>query len=167
MAFFIYNLFQKGIIIHMKVLATNKKAYHDYEILEKYEAGIVLKGTEVKSAKNGRINLRDSFIRINNGEAFLLNCHISPYEQGNIMNHDPTRTRKLLLHKREIERLAGKVQEKGLTLVPLRVYLKNNLVKVEVALAKGKKLHDKREAIKKKDLDREISRTLKNKYKIK
>ncbi|BAI81334.1 ssrA RNA (tmRNA)-binding protein [Deferribacter desulfuricans SSM1] len=151
----------------MKVLATNKKAYHDYEILEKYEAGIVLKGTEVKSAKNGRINLRDSFIRISNGEAFLLNCHISPYEQGNIMNHDPTRTRKLLLHKREIERLAGKVQEKGLTLVPLRVYLKNNLVKVEVALAKGKKLHDKREAIKKKDLDREISRTLKNKYKIK
>ncbi|MGA1861721.1 SsrA-binding protein SmpB [Deferribacter thermophilus] len=151
----------------MKVLATNKKAYHDYEIIEKYEAGIVLKGTEVKSAKNGRINLRDSFIRINNGEAFLLNCHISPYEQGNIMNHDPTRTRKLLLHKREISRLAGKVQEKGLTLVPLKVYLKNNLVKVEIALAKGKKLHDKRESIKKKDLDREISRTLKNKFKIK
>ncbi|KAA0256892.1 SsrA-binding protein SmpB [Deferribacter autotrophicus] len=151
----------------MKVLATNKKAFHDYEIIEKYEAGIVLKGTEVKSAKNGRINLRDSFIRIKDGEAFLLNCHISPYEQGNIMNHDPTRTRKLLLHKREIERLAGKVQEKGLTLVPLKVYLKNNLVKIEIALAKGKKLYDKRETIKKKDLEREISRTLKNKYKIK
>ncbi|MGA1846517.1 SsrA-binding protein SmpB [Deferribacter abyssi] len=151
----------------MKVLTTNKKAFHDYEIIEKYEAGIVLKGTEVKSAKNGRINLRDSFIRIKDGEAFLLNCHISPYEQGNIMNHDPKRTRKLLLHKREIERLAGKVQEKGLTLVPLKVYLKNNLVKIEIALAKGKKLYDKRETIKKKDLEREISRTLKNKYRVK
>jgi len=101
----------------MKVLATNKKAFHDYEIIEKYEAGIVLKGTEVKSAKSGRLNLRDSFIRIKDSEAFLLNCHISPYDQGNIMNHDPTRTRKLLLHKREIERLAGKAQEKGLAIL--------------------------------------------------
>jgi len=150
----------------MKVLTQNRKAYHDYEILETYEAGIVLQGTEVKSCKNGQVNLKDSHIRIVNGEAFLLNAHISPYEQGNYTNHEPTRTRKLLLHKREINKLAGKVQEKGLTLVPLKMYLKKNRVKLEIALAKGKKTHDKRDEIKKKDLEKEFSRDFKNSYKI-
>ncbi|ADR18289.1 SsrA-binding protein SmpB [Calditerrivibrio nitroreducens] len=150
----------------MKVLTQNRKAYHDYEILETYEVGIVLQGTEVKSCKNGQVNLKDSHIRIVNGEAFLLNAHISPYEQGNYTNHEPTRTRKLLLHKREINKLAGKVQEKGLTLVPLKMYLKKNRVKLEIALAKGKKTHDKRDEIKKKDLEKEFSRDFKNSYKI-
>ncbi|MGB9730590.1 MULTISPECIES: SsrA-binding protein SmpB [Calditerrivibrio] len=150
----------------MKVLTQNRKAYHDYEILETYEAGIVLQGTEVKSCKNGQVNLKDSHIRIVNGEAFLLNAHISPYEQGNYTNHEPTRTRKLLLNKREINKLAGKVQEKGLTLVPLKMYLKKNRVKLEIALAKGKKTHDKRDEIKKKDLEKEFSRDFKNSYKI-
>jgi len=151
----------------MKVLATNRKAYHDFEIFEKFEAGISLLGTEVKSAKNGKINLKDSHVKVKNGEAFLINCHISPYTQANIENHDPTRTRKLLLHKREINKLMGKANEKGLTVIPLKFYLKNNLVKLEIALARGKKLHDKRETIKRKDMERDINRDLKNKYKIK
>ncbi len=150
----------------MKTLATNRKAYHDYEILETFEAGIALQGSEVKSAKNGKINLKDSHVIFKNGEAFLINCHISPYSHANIVNHDPTRTRKLLLHKREINKLMGKTNEKGLTVIPLKFYLKNNLVKLEIALAKGKKLHDKRETIKRKDMEREINRDLKNKYKI-
>ncbi len=150
----------------MKILTQNRKAYHDYEILETYEAGIVLTGTEVKSCKNGQVNLKDSHIRIANGEAFLLNAHISPYEQGNYTNHEPTRTRKLLLHKREINKLAGKVQEKGLTLVPLKMYLKKNRIKLEIALAKGKKVHDKRDEIRKKDLEKEFSRDFKNSYKV-
>lgn len=150
----------------MKILTQNRKAYHDYEILETYEAGIVLTGTEVKSCKNGQVNLKDSHIRIVNGEAFLLNAHISPYEQGNYTNHEPTRTRKLLLHKREINKLAGKVQEKGLTLVPLKMYLKKNRIKLEIALAKGKKVHDKRDEIRKKDLEKEFSRDFKNSYKV-
>lgn len=150
----------------MKVLTQNRKAYHDYEILETYEAGIVLTGTEVKSCKNGQVNLKDSHIRVVNGEAFLLNAHISPYEQGNYTNHEPTRTRKLLLHKREINKLAGKVQEKGLTLVPLKMYLKKNRIKLEIALAKGKKVHDKRDEIRKKDLEKEFSRDFKNSYKV-
>ncbi|MEF3255566.1 MAG: SsrA-binding protein SmpB [Deferribacterales bacterium] len=150
----------------MKILAQNRKAYHDYEILETYEAGLVLTGTEVKSCKNGQINLKDSHIRIVNGEAFLLNSHISPYEQGTYTNHEPTRTRKLLLHKKEINKLAGKSQEKGLTIIPLKVYLVKNRIKLEIALAKGKKVYDKREEIRKKDLEKEYSRTIKDKFRV-
>lgn len=151
----------------MKILAQNKKALHDYEIIEKIEAGIVLQGTEVKSCKSGKVNLRDAFVKVKDGEAFLLNAHISHYEQGNISNHEPTRARKLLLHKREINKLIGKSQEKGLTIVPLKFYLNKNLIKVEIALARGKKSHDKRNDIKEKDLKKEISRDFKNKFKIK
>ena len=140
----------------MKVVATNRKAYHDYEVLETYEAGIVLKGTEVKSAKQGRINLKDSYAKIENGEIFLLNAHISPYSHGNVYNHDPRRTRKLLLHKKEIMRLYGKVKEKGLTLIPLKAYIKNGKIKIELGLCKGKKVYDKRAEIKKRDLEREM-----------
>jgi SsrA-binding protein len=148
----------------MKVLSTNKKAFFDYEIIDSLEVGIVLLGTEVKSAKEGKINLKDAFVKIMNGEAYLLNCHISPYSHGNITNHDPTRTRKLLLHKKELNKLIGKSKEKGLTLIPLKMYLKRNKIKVEIALAKGKKIYDKRESIKKKDLSREIKRELKNRF---
>lgn len=151
----------------MKILAQNKKAFHDYELIEYFEAGIVLEGTEVKSCKAGKINLRDAYVRIKDNEAFVLNMNISHYEQGNIMNHEPTRTRKLLLHRREINKLVGKSQEKGLTIVPLKIYLVKNLVKMEIALAKGKQAHDKRNTIKEKDLKREISRDFKNKFKIK
>jgi SsrA-binding protein len=151
----------------MKILAQNKKARHDYDIIEQFEAGIELKGTEVKSCKAGKVNLRDAYVRIKDGEAFLLNAHISEYEQGNISNHEPTRTRKLLLHKSEINKLIGKSQEKGLTIIPLKIYLKRNLVKVEIALVKGRKSHDKRSAIREKDLKREIARDFKNKFKIK
>jgi len=150
----------------MKILTKNKKALFDYEIIEKEEAGISLKGPEVKSAKSGQINLKDSFVKIKDGEAFLLNCHISPYTEANIFNQEPTRTRKLLLHKKEIARLAGKSEEKGLTLIPISIYLKNNLVKVEIALARGKKNYDKRESIKKKDMEREISRSFRNQIKL-
>ena len=140
----------------MKIVATNRKAFHDYEILETYEAGIVLKGTEVKSAKQGRINLKDSYAKIENGEIFLFNAHISPYTHGNVYNHDPRRTRKLLLHKKEIMRLYGKVKEKGLTLIPLKAYIKNGKIKIELGLCKGKKVYDKRAEIKKRDLEREM-----------
>ncbi len=140
----------------MKVVATNRKAYHDYYILETYEAGIVLKGTEVKSAKQGRINLKDSYAKIENGEIYLINAHISPYTHGNVYNHDPKRTRKLLMHKREIMKLYGKVKEKGLTLIPLRAYIKNGKVKIELGLCKGKKKYDKRAEIRKRDLEREM-----------
>lgn len=140
----------------------NKKAYFDYEILEKYEAGIALKGTEVKSLREGKANLRDAFVRIENGEAFLFNAYIAPYSHGNLFNHEPTRKRKLLLHKREIKRLMGKTQEKGLTIVPLRIYFnKRGIAKVEIALVKGKKKHDKREAIKRRELEREAQKALK------
>jgi SsrA-binding protein len=138
-----------------KLFATNKKAFHDYFILEKLEAGIVLVGTEVKSIREARINLKDSYAMIRQGEAFLLNCHISPYSHGNRQNHDPTRTRKLLLHDKEIRRLIGKTQEKGLTVVPLRVYLRRGRIKVELGVARGKKLHDKRETERRKELDQE------------
>lgn len=151
----------------MKILAQNKKAFHDYELIEYFEAGIALEGTEVKSCKAGKVNLRDAYVRIKDNEAFVLNMNISHYEQGNIMNHEPTRTRKLLLHRREINKLVGKSQEKGLTIVPLKIYLVKNLVKMEIALAKGKQAHDKRNTIKEKDLKREISRDFKNKFKIK
>ncbi len=140
----------------------NKKAYYDYEILEKYEAGIELKGTEVKSLREGKANLRDSFVRIENGEAFLFNAYIAPYTHGNLFNHEPTRRRKLLLHKSEIKRLLGKTQEKGLTIVPLRMYFNNRgKVKVEIALVKGKKKYDKRETIKRRELEREAQKAMK------
>lgn len=138
-----------------KVITTNRKAYHNFSISDKYEAGIVLQGTEVKSIRDGRINLTDSYATVKGNELWLLNCHISPYSHGNLQNHEPTRTRKLLLHKKEISRLIGKVAERGFTLVPLRVYLKRGLVKVEIGLAKGKKLYDKRETEHRKTIERE------------
>lgn len=151
---------------NIKILAQNKKAGHDYFIDEVYEAGIVLYGTEVKSVRMGKVNLKDSFARIENNEVFLYNMHISPYEKGNIFNKDPLRTRKLLLNRREINKLTGYVAQKGYTLIPLRVYLKHGLVKVELAVAKGKKLYDKREDIAKRDAKREIERHFKEKQHI-
>jgi SsrA-binding protein len=148
---------KKGV----KVMARNKKALHEYHIEETVEAGIVLTGTEIKSIRQGRVNLKDSYALINQGEIFLLNMHISPFEQGNRFNHDPTRTRKLLLHKQEISKLIGLTQQKGYTLVPLDLHLRNGFAKIQLALAKGKKLHDKRQAIAKRDADREIRRQLK------
>ena len=144
-----------------KMIANNKKAYHDYFILEKYEAGIVLAGTEVKSLRMGKCSIKESFIRIENGEVYIYGMHISPYEKGNIFNKDPLRVRKLLLHKNEINKLLGKMKEKGMTLVPLKVYFKGSLVKVEIGLAKGKKLYDKRADIAKKDQTREAQRDFK------
>ncbi|MDN4594316.1 SsrA-binding protein SmpB [Polycladomyces subterraneus] len=144
-----------------KVIARNKKATHDYHIEETLEAGIVLTGTEIKSIRQGRVNLKDSYARIKDGEVYVVNMHISPYEQGNRFNHDPTRERKLLLHKQEINKLIGLTQQKGYTLVPLDVHLRNGFAKVELALAKGKKLYDKRAAIAKRDAEREIQRQLK------
>lgn len=145
-----------------RVLASNRKAYHDYFIDDAQEAGIVLTGTEIKSIREGKMNLRDSYVQIRSGQAFLVNAHVSPYSQGNRANPDPRRDRKLLLHKREIRRLQAAVQEKGLTIVPLKVYLKNNRAKVEIALARGKKLYDKREAIAKRDSDRQLKAEIKN-----
>jgi SsrA-binding protein len=145
-----------------KVVATNKKAFHDYFILEKIEAGICLLGTEVKAIREGRLNLKDSYAMVQSGETYLLNCHISPYSHGNRENHDPTRSRKLLLHLREIRKLIGKTQEKGLTLVPLRVYLKKGRVKVELGVARGKKLIDKRETERRKEADQEARAAMKN-----
>ena len=146
----------------MKLITKNRKAWHDYFILEQMEAGIALQGTEVKSLRAGRANLKDSYARVQEGELWLFGVHISPYEQGNRYNHDPERPRKLLLHKREIWRLMGRVQEKGLTLVPLSLYFKRGNVKVELGLAKGKAEHDKREAIAQRESDREIARALKS-----
>lgn len=145
----------------IKVIADNRKARHDYHIEETFEAGMVLTGTEVKSLRAGRANLRDSYAAVENGELFLYNMHISPYTHGNMFNHDPKRTRKLLMHKREIMRLLGQTQEKGYTLVPLRVYFRRGIAKLELALARGKKLYDKREAIAKRDERRRIERILK------
>ncbi len=146
----------------MKIITQNRKAFHDYQIEDKIEAGINLKGTEVKSVREGRINLKDSYVIIKQGVAFLLNCHISPYSHGNIMNHDPVRTRKLLLHKKEISKLQGKLQEKGYSLIPLKVYFKGPYIKIEIGLAKGKKFFEKRETIKTREAKREIERALKN-----
>lgn len=143
------------------LVATNRKAWHDYLILENLEAGLVLVGTEVKSLREGRANLKDSFARIKNGEAYLYNAHISPYGQAGPNNHDPTRTRKLLLHRQEINRLIGRVAEKGLTLIPLKLYFKRGKAKVELALARGKKLYDKREKLKARVHEREIARAFK------
>lgn len=144
-----------------KLICNNKKAYHDYFVEEKLEAGLVLQGTEVKSLRNGKANLNDSFMQVKNGEAFLHNLHISPYEFGNRQNHDPDRHRKLLLHRKEINKLFARIREQGYAAIPLRLYFKNGLVKVEIGLAKGKKLHDKREDMKKKDSHREMSQALK------
>jgi len=138
-----------------KIIATNKKAFHDYFVLEKLEAGICLVGTEVKSSREGRVNLKDSYAIVKGGETYLMNCHISPYSHGNRENHDPIRARKLLLHQKEIRKLIGKTQEKGLTLVPLRMYLKRGRIKVELAVARGKKLYDKRESERRKEMERE------------
>ena len=149
-----------------KVLAQNKKAYHDYFIEETYEAGIVLQGTEIKSIRAGRCNLKDAYARIQNGEAFLYGMHISPYEQGNRYNHDPLRERKLLLNKKEISKLAGESKESGYSIVPLKVYLKNGYAKVLIGLAKGKKNYDKREALKRKEAKREVERAFRERQKM-
>ena len=143
------------------LIANNKKAYHDYFIEEKYEAGISLHGTEVKSLRMGKCSIKESFIRIENGEVLIYGMHISPYEKGNIFNKDPLRVKKLLLHKQEINKMLGKIAEKGYTLVPLRVYFKGSLAKVEIGLAKGKKLYDKRQDIAKKDQRREAEKEFK------
>jgi SsrA-binding protein len=149
-----------------KVITDNRKARHDYFIEETYEAGIALQGTEVKSMRLGRVNLKDSYAHIQNGQLVLSNMHISPYEKASHFNHDPLRDRKLLMHKREIMRLWGKTREKGLTLVPLKLYFnEKNKVKVEIGLAKGKKLYDKREDLAKKDAERQIKRALSDKQK--
>ena len=144
-----------------RLIANNKKAYHDYFIEEKYEAGVSLHGTEVKSLSMGKCSIKESFIRIENGEVYVYGMHISPYEKGNIFNKDPLRPKKLLMHRAEIRKLQGKIAEKGYTLVPLQVYFKNSLVKVEIGLAKGKKLYDKRQDIAKKDQRREAERDFK------
>lgn len=145
-----------------KTLAQNKKASHDYFIEETYEAGIVLQGTEIKSIRAGRVNIKDSHARINNGEATLINLHISTYEQGNRFNHDPTRTRKLLLHRKEIDKLIGVTQQQGYALVPLKIYIKNGYAKVLIGVGRGKKKYDKREDLKQKQMKRDIDRAMKD-----
>ncbi|GAB4389474.1 MAG: SsrA-binding protein SmpB [Thermodesulfovibrionales bacterium] len=147
----------------MKLVAQNRKAYHDYHIEETVEAGVALTGTEVKSLREGRANLRDSHVIIKEGEAFLVNCHISPYSHGNISNHDPLRTRKLLMKEREISKLAGRVAQKGYSIVPLKIYFKGPWAKVEVGLARGKRLFEKRQVIREKEARREVERALKDK----
>lgn len=147
--------------ISTKMIANNKKAYHDYFIEDKYEAGISLAGTEVKSLRMGKCSIKESFIRIEKGELYIYGMHISPYEKGNIFNKDPLRVRKLLMHKYEINKITGKIAEKGYTLVPLQVYFKGSLVKVEIGLAKGKKLYDKRQDIAKKDQLRQAQKEFK------
>ena len=144
-----------------KLIANNKKAYHDYFIEESFETGISLAGTEVKSLRMGKCSIKEAFVRVEKGEVYVYGMHISPYEKGNIFNKDPLRVRKLLMHRYEINRISSKLQEKGLTLVPLRVYFKNSLVKVEIGLARGKKLYDKRQDIAKKDQRREAERDFK------
>jgi SsrA-binding protein len=139
----------------IKIVADNRKALHDYFILERYEAGMVLRGTEIKAAREGKVQLRDGYAEVLGGEVWLMNAHISPYSHGNIFNHEPMAKRKLLLHKREIEKLSNKTREKGLTLVPLKMYLKNGLLKCELGVAKGKKHYDKRAAEQAKDQERE------------
>ncbi len=146
----------------IKIVAENRRARHDYHIHETFEAGIVLTGTEIKSLRGGRANLTDSYARIENGEIFLISAHISPYDQGNRFNHEPRRNRKLLMHKSEILRLLGKTREKGYTLVPLKIYLSHGLAKVELALASGKDLYDKRQSAAEKDAKREVERTLRD-----
>ncbi len=145
----------------VKLIANNKKAYHEYFILDKYEAGISLAGTEVKSIRMGHCSIKEAYVEVQHGEVFIIGMHISPYEKGNIFNRDPLRPRKLLMHEAEIRKLDAKIREKGFTLMPLQVYLKGSLVKVEIGLARGKKLYDKREDIAKKDMKREAERDFK------
>ena len=146
----------------IKLIAKNPTAYHNYTISESFEAGIVLTGTEIKSIRNGKVNIKDTYITIKNGEAFIYGMHISPYEFGNINNKDPLRTRKLLVHKREIDRLYASIKQKGVSLVPIELYFNNNKVKVKVGMGKGKKLYDKREDMAKRDAEMKIDRALKN-----
>ena len=148
----------------MNIVAQNKKARHDYFILETYEAGIGLKGTEIKSIRRGSCNLKDSFIRIKDGEAYIENMYVAPYKEGNIFNVDPRRIRKLLLHKKEIRKLQKEIMQEGLTIVPLKVYFNTSKAKLEIALAKGKKNYDKRQSLKEKDMKRDIDKALKNAY---
>ncbi|HSN69843.1 MAG TPA: SsrA-binding protein SmpB [Thermoanaerobaculia bacterium] len=145
-----------------KLIASNRKAFHDYHVLDRQEAGIALTGTEVKSLREGRANLSDSYVIVKDGEAYLFNAHISPYTHGNRANHDPLRTRKLLLHRREIDKIASAVRDKGLSVVPLRLYFRRGVVKTEIAVVKGKKLHDKRESERTKEADREAAHAMKN-----
>jgi len=147
--------------VAIKTVATNRKAYHNYHIGDSVEAGIALTGTEIKSIRNGRVSLGDAYVKPEAGELWLLNAHIARYEAGSYMSHEPKRPRKLLLHRKQINNLASQVLEKGLTLVPLKIYIKNSLAKVEVALAKGKKLYDKRETITRREIEREIGRATK------
>jgi len=146
----------------VKVVCQNRKAYHDYHIEETVESGVALLGTEVKSLREGKANLKDSYVLIKEGEALLLNCHISPYSHGNILNHDPLRTRKLLMHREEIDRLSGKAATKGYTLIPLKIYFKDSYAKVEIGVAKGKRLYEKREKIKEREAKRAIERVMKS-----
>ncbi len=148
-----------------KLLAQNKKARHDFTIEETYEAGMVLQGTEIKSIRAGRVNLKDSFARIRNGEVYLFNMHVSPYEQGNRYNHDPLRTRKLLLHRKQINKLIGETKEAGYSLVPLKLYIKDGYAKLLIGLGKGKKKYDKRESLKRKEANRSIQRELADRQK--
>jgi SsrA-binding protein len=149
------------ILMAIKTIATNRKAFHNYHILESMEAGVALTGTEIKSIRAGKTSLSDAYVRPEKGELWLLNAHIARYDSASYMSHEPTRPRKLLLHRREIAGLVSKLAEKGLTLVPLKIYIKDSIAKVEIALAKGKKLYDKRESIARRDSDREIRRTVK------
>jgi SsrA-binding protein len=146
----------------IKVIAKNRKAFHDYHIEETFEAGISLVGTEVKSLRDGRANLKESYVIIKNNEAFLFGCHISPYTHGNLQNHEPLRTRKLLLHRKEIDKLWGSISQKGLALVPLKLYFKAGRAKLEIGLAKGKKQYEKRDTIKEREANREIERHMKS-----
>ncbi len=145
----------------VKIVAVNRKAHHDYELMERFEAGMVLLGTEAKSAREGRVNLKDSYVSAEGGELFLLQCHISPYSHAYHDNHEPLRRRKLLMHRREIRRLVGKITERGFTLIPVRIYFRNRRLKVELALARGKKRYDHRAAARERDLDREVEAALK------
>ncbi len=145
----------------IKVISHNRKAFHDYSISETIEAGLVLSGTEIKSIRAGKVNIRDAYARPDNNEMWLLNSHVSQYDKGNRNNHEPMRPRKLLLHKRQIRQLTSKVMEKGLTLVPLKLYIKDGVAKIELGLAKGKKLYDKRQSITKRDSERQMARSLK------
>lgn len=151
---------------NIKVVANNRRAAHNFELLDKFEAGIVLTGTEIKSIRANRVNLQRSYVQNREGELWLLEAHISPYEFGARENHEPTRPRKLLLHRREINRIISRLDEKGLTLVPTRLYLKDGRAKLEIALARGKKLHDKRAALAKKDSDRQVERALREKFRF-
>jgi len=143
-----------------KVVATNRKARHEFEILETFEAGLVLRGTEVKSLREGQITFKDSYVAVQNGEAWLIGCHVSPYHHGSDANHDPERRRKLLLHRRELQRLLGKTAERGLTIVPLRLYFKEGRAKLEVGLARGRKLHDKRAVLRERETRREMDKAM-------